>query len=76
MRYYFVMCRRGHCGRGRYIEIGFAFQANNMIEAMDRAKKMPAVQHTKGILEAREITVEEYKEYRQVSAYKKCKGLV
>lgn len=68
-RYFMVSCERGHLGRGKSAIIKFAIEADNMIKAMDIAKKMPAVKHTKTILSAREIEKEEYNEYRMISAY-------
>ena len=75
MRYFLVICKRGHCGRGNFIEIGFAIKARHLIEAMDKAKKMPAVKHSQGIIQAKEITLTEYQEYRTVSAYKRLTGV-
>lgn len=72
MRCYKVTARRGHCGSGRYIPITFALRAENMIEAMDRAKAMPGVKHTLMILAAQEITWTEYAVLRSVSAYDRC----
>ena len=71
MRYFIVMCHRGHCGTGHSTEIKFAIKANNLIEACDKAKKMPSVKHTRMAIYGKEITEKEYNEYRQVSAYKK-----
>lgn len=71
MRYFIVMCHRGHCGTGHSTEIKFAIKARNLIEACDKAKKMPSVKHTRMAIYGKEITEEEYNEYRQVSAYKK-----
>lgn len=68
-RYFMVSCERGHLGRGKSAIIKFAIEADNMIKAMDIAKKMPAVKHTRAILYAREIEKEEYCEYRAISAY-------
>ena len=68
-RYFMVSCERGHLGRGKSVIIQFAIEAGNMVKAMDIAKKMPAVKHTKTILSAREIGREEYNEYRSISAY-------
>lgn len=68
-RYFMVSCERGHLGRGKSAIIQFAIEAGNMVKAMDIAKKMPAVKHTKTILSAREIGREEYNEYRSISAY-------
>lgn len=71
MKYFMVICHRGHCGCGHSTEIKFAFKARNAIEAMDMARKMPSVKHTRLAILTKEITIEEYEEYRSVSAYKK-----
>lgn len=71
MRYFKVTCHRGHCGIGRSTEITFAFEARNLLEAMDKAKRMPSVKHTRVIIQGVEITREAYAEYRKVSAYKR-----
>lgn len=71
MKYYMIMCQRGHVGRNRSTEIKFAFQSRNLIEAMDRAKKMPSVKHARGIIHGYEITEAEYIEYRKRSAYER-----
>lgn len=70
-RYFMVTCMRGHCGMGHGMEITFAFEAKNLLDAMDRAKKMPAVKHTRMICSGKEITEMEYNEYRRTSAYKR-----
>ena len=75
MKFYLITCHRGHCGRGRSTDITFAIQADNLLNAQDKAKKMPAVKHTRGIIFGREITQEEYTEFRSVSAYNRCMGV-
>ena len=69
MKYFMVVCHRGHCGTGHSTEIKFAFIASNAIEAMDKARKMPSVKHTRLAMIVKEITATEYNEYRQISAY-------
>ena len=69
MKYFMVICHRGHCGTGHSTEIKFVFIANNAIEAMDKARKMPSVKHTRLAMIVKEITSNEYNEYRQISAY-------
>lgn len=71
MKFYMVMCHRGHCGTGHSTEIKFAIRAANLLEACDKAKRMPSVKHTRMAIYGREITEEEYNEYRQVSAYER-----
>lgn len=71
MKFYMVICQRGHCGTGHSTEIKFVFKANNAIEAMDKARRMPSVKHTRLAMVTKEITETEYTEYRQVSAYAK-----
>jgi hypothetical protein len=65
------MCHRGHCGTGHSTEIKFAIRANNLLEACDKAKRMPSVKHTRIAIYGKEITEQEYNEYRQVSAYER-----
>lgn len=71
MKFYKVTCHRGHCGTGHSTEISFAIAANDLLEACDRARKMPSVKHTRLAIYGREISYEEYVEYRQVSAYER-----
>ena len=71
VKYYMFTCARGHCGTGNETEIKFAIMANNMIEAMDKAKQMPSVKHTRLPLYGKEIPFEEYIAYRQVNAYER-----
>ena len=69
MKYYLIICQHGHHGRGHYQDISFAIMAKDLIEAQTKARKMPGVKHTKGILYGREITLEEYTIRRETSAY-------
>lgn len=71
MKFYMVMCHRGHCGVGHSTEIKFAIRAKNLLEAMDKARRMPSVKHTRLAIYGKEITEQEYNEYRQVSAYER-----
>ncbi len=74
MRYFKIVAPRGHCGVGHSTEIAFVFQAANLLEAMSKAKRMPAVKHTRMILSGKEITEAEYREYRKTSAYARLQG--
>lgn len=71
MKYYMITCHRGHCGSGHGTEIKFAIMAKNLIAACDMARKMPSVKHTRLVLCGREITEEEFTEYRKISAYER-----
>ena len=71
MKFYMVMCHRGHCGIGHSTEIKFAITANNLIEACDIARRMPSVKHTRIAIYGKEITEQEFNEYRQISAYER-----
>ena len=71
MKFYMVMCHRGHCGNGHSTEIKFAIRAANLLEACDKARRMPSVKHTRMAIYGKEITKQEYNEYRQVSAYER-----
>ena len=70
-RYFLVTCHRGHCGNGNSSAITFAFEAKNLIEAMDMGKRMPSVKHTRMIMSGKEISEQEYVEYRQINAYQR-----
>lgn len=72
IKYYSVTCPRGHCGIGHSTEITFVFKAPNMLAAVDMAKRMPSVKHTRCVLSAKQITEAEYYGYRQVSAYERA----
>ena len=71
MKYFMITCARGHGGSGHSTEIKFAIAATNLIEACDKARKMPSVKHTRGALYGREIEYTEYIEYTQISAYER-----
>lgn len=75
MKYYKITCIKGHCGRGNNNrEITFGIEAENLIQAQDKAKRMPAVKHSKGILYGCEISHEEYKDLIQRNAYRVANG--
>lgn len=69
--YYKVTAIRGHSGAGKGNTITFVFEAESSYEAMQKAKRMPAVKHSsKHIKSVELVTKEEYDELRKVSAYK------
>ncbi len=70
-RYFLITCHRGHCGNGHSSVITFAFEAKNLIEAMDMGKRMPSVKHTRMIMAGKEISIDEYNEYRKINAYER-----
>ena len=71
MKYFEIVCHRGHCGTGHSTEIKFVFEANNLLEACDKARRMPSVKHTRMVIFGKEITQQEYNNFRKVSAYKR-----
>ena len=71
MKYFEIVCHRGHCGTGHSTEIKFVFKANNLLDACDKARKMPSVKHTKMVIFGKEISEQEYNNLRKVSAYKR-----
>ena len=71
MRFYRVSVKRGHCGAGYFLPITFAIAANNIVDAMDHAKRMPGVKHDRFILSADEISFREYCVLRKQSAYER-----
>lgn len=71
MKFYMVICHRGHCRSGRSTEIKFVFEAENLLAACENARRMPSVKHSRMIIYGKEITQLEYEEFRQVSAYER-----
>lgn len=71
MKFYMVICHRGHCGNGHSTEIKFAIRATNLLDACEKAKRMPSVKHTRMAIYGKEITEQEYNDYRQISAYER-----
>lgn len=69
MNYFAITVPRGHCGSGKSIDIIFAIKAENISIACKKAKKMPAIKHSHGIINAKTITEEEYNNIRSTSAY-------
>jgi len=75
MRFFCVTCKHGHHGHGTYQPITFALGAVDAIRAMDLAKAMPGVKHDTMILSCREISREDYMNYRKISAYKRLEDV-
>ena len=71
MKFYKISCHRGHNGTGHSTEITFAIAARNLLEACDKARRMPSVKHTRMAIYGREITEQEYNDYRKISAYER-----
>ena len=71
MKFYMIMCHRGHCGNGHSTEIKFAIAAHNLLEACDKARKMPSVKHTRMVVYGKEISEQDYNEYKKISAYER-----
>lgn len=69
MKYYKVLCQRGHVGTKRSNTITFFFEASNLLEAMTKGRNMPGVKHSRLPLECKEITHTEYMQNRNRNAY-------
>lgn len=77
MRYFKVTIQRGHMGTGySHGVLTFYYQARNLLEAMDKAKRQGGVKHGRLPLNACECSREEYEANIHTSAYKRgmCKG--
>lgn len=72
MSYYKVVAMRGHVGAGRGERITFAIEAPDVYSAMQIAKRMPMVKHTRNnvIKSVELISKETFDILRQDSAYK------
>lgn len=72
MKYFAMTMERGHVGTGNFSQhITFYFSAQNMLHAMDLAKRMPGVKHSRMPM-GREISYEEYCAHRGENAYNTC----
>lgn len=69
MRYYKVMCPRGHVGTKRYATITFYFASPDALTAMERGRRMGGVKHSRMPLSCVEISKEEYDLNRAKNAY-------
>lgn len=72
MRYYKSTIARGHVGSGNHNAlITFYYRCNNMIEAMDLAKKQGGVKHSQ-IPKVVEISKAEYDREIKENAYRRA----
>lgn len=72
-KYYAVTMVRGH--QGTKVNEGlitFYYKAENLFQAINRAKKQPGVKHSRCPESARECTREEYEENIKISAYERA----
>lgn len=69
MKFYKVLCPRGHVGTKRYAIITFYFAAQDAWTAMERGRKMGGVKHSRMPLSCVEISQEEYEQNRYRNAY-------
>lgn len=69
MKFYKVLCPRGHVGTKRYATITFYFAAQDAWTAMERGRKMGGVKHSRMPLSCVEISQEEYEQNRRRNAY-------
>ena len=72
MRYYKALVKLGHVGRGKSRETYLYIYAENIMQAMERAQKTPAVKHNKIPLNIVEITKEEFIEGKKDDPYTKA----
>lgn len=68
-KYYAVTVPQGHCGAKQSRDITFYFEAYDALHAMNLARRMPSVKHSRICSKTREISKEEYLEKRKVSSY-------
>ena len=69
MKFYKVLCPRGHVGTKRYATITFYFAAQDAWTAMERGRRMGGVKHSRMPLSCVEISQEEYEQNRYRNAY-------
>lgn len=69
MKYYKVICERAHVGKGRTAYITFYYKVNNVIEAINKAKRQRGTKRNKLPLACQEVSKEEYESNIKTSAY-------
>ena len=70
-RYFKVRVVRGHCGSGKGFESTFYFACQTAMQALQKAKRMPSVKHSRLPLSVIEVSKEEYEEQLHTSSYHK-----
>jgi len=73
-KYYKVTMERGHVGRGYSAHITFYIWGYNTLQAMDVARKMPGVKHSRLPVSCIEISKEEFDAQKRAraNAYETC----
>ena len=76
MNYYKVVAIRGHVGAGRGETLIFAIEAETMYDAMQIARNMPMVKHSRpnAIRSCELISKDTFDILKLDSAYKDCEG--
>lgn len=69
MKYYKVICERAHVGKGVTAYITFYYRANNVIEAINKAKRQRGTKRRKLPIACQEVSKEEYENNIKTSAY-------
>ena len=74
MKYYKIICQRGHVGTNHTAYITFYFKARDLLTAVSRAQKMGGVHHSKPPVLCKEVTEAEYKHQLKsgYNAYASC----
>lgn len=67
--YYVVTVEQGHQGCGNCSYLKFAFEAKTLLDAVDMARKMPSVKHSKLCVNAKQVDYDEYLQCRNVNSY-------
>ena len=69
MKYYKVMVLLGHVGNRKGVPTWLYIEAENIIKAIDEARKFPGVKHSRLPDKAMEISYEDYLEGRETKNY-------
>jgi len=68
LKYFLFRVRAAHLGCGKHGELNVPTSGVSIVDAMDQALKIPAIQRGKGVLSGKPITREEY-EARMAERY-------
>lgn len=73
MKFYKVVLKRGHMGSGyNHATITFFEKANNIIDALNNARRHGGVKHDKPPVSVQEISFEEYSQFMHTNAYERA----
>lgn len=60
VHYYQALMKMGHMGAGNHLQVNIFIKSHNLISAITKAQKIPAIKHNEMPISIKEISYEEY----------------